>query len=71
MMVEKTTLKKMEDGGKSGQVRRSARLGKLKHVSETEEGFVTPKRRKTSMKFGGQYTDGGKEKGKLLHVLPF
>ena len=34
----------MEDGGKSVQVRRSARLGKLKHVSEIEEGFVTPKR---------------------------
>ncbi|KAM0043044.1 hypothetical protein Hdeb2414_s0010g00336651 [Helianthus debilis subsp. tardiflorus] len=50
----------MEDGGKSGQVRRSARLGKLKHVSEIEEGFVTPKRRKTNMKFG-QDTDGGKD----------
>ncbi|KAM0036576.1 hypothetical protein Hdeb2414_s0014g00428011 [Helianthus debilis subsp. tardiflorus] len=53
---------KIEDGGKSGQVRRSARLGKLKHVSETEEGFVTPKKIKTSMKFGGQDKDGGKEK---------
>ncbi|KAJ0810297.1 hypothetical protein HanPI659440_Chr01g0025471 [Helianthus annuus] len=51
----------MEDGVKSGQVRRSARLSKLKHVSEIEEGFVTPKRRKTIMKFGGQDTDGGKE----------
>ncbi|KAJ0613325.1 putative Ulp1 protease family catalytic domain, papain-like cysteine peptidase superfamily [Helianthus annuus] len=53
---------KMEDGGKSGEVQRSARLEKLKHDRETEEGFVTPKRRKTTMKFGGQDTDGGKEK---------
>ena len=61
---------KMEDGGKSGEVRRSARLEKLKHVRETEEGFVTPKRRKTTMQIGGQGTEGGKEKGRLLHVIP-
>ena len=61
----------IEDGGKSVEVRRSARLENLKHVRETEEMFVTPKRRKRSMQIGGQGTESDKERGSLLHVIPF
>ncbi|KAM0044207.1 hypothetical protein Hdeb2414_s0010g00350511 [Helianthus debilis subsp. tardiflorus] len=51
----------MQDGGKSLQVRRSARLENLKDAPEKKEGCVTPKRRKTNIKFDGPNTDGGNE----------